>query len=317
MKFINNLLNTELKYHRSHLNDKDECFLLKQYTYNDITEIEYSVIIPIYNQEKIITKNMNSILKYTGGIFEIIIILDFCYDNTEFNLINFLDNYQHFNKNLSSIKIFKQPNAPIFEASCDNIGFVMSKGKYCLDIQADMEITENNYNLHLTKPFKLLDNVLAVSGRCAHNLFDTAGGIGKLGVLIEKSVSELNIDKNKFYTYETCNRGPLLFDRQKLKQLNYLNEINYHQDNSDHDIMIRGYLDYGYICGYVPIDFKSPLCDGATRKNINNENEKINLKYKLLRMSQHKIKSSRLLDGNSINLYKKNWKKIDPKIYNI
>ena len=34
-------------------------------------------------------------------------------------------------------------------------------------------------------------------------------------------------------------------------------------------------------------------------------------------MSQHKIKSSRLLDGNSINLYKKNWKKIDPKIYNI
>ena len=93
---MNNLLNTELKYHRSHLNDKDECFLLKQYTYNDITEIEYSVIIPIYNQEKIITKNMNSILKYTGGIFEIIIILDFCYDNTEFNLINFLDNYQHF-----------------------------------------------------------------------------------------------------------------------------------------------------------------------------------------------------------------------------
>ena len=54
--------------------------------------------------------------------------------------------------------------------------------------------------------------------------FDTAGGIGKLGVLIEKSVSELNIDKNKFYTYETCNRGPLLFDRQKLKQLNYLKE---------------------------------------------------------------------------------------------
>lgn len=313
---MNNLLNNELKYHRSHLNDKDECYLLKKYIYNDINDIDYSVIIPVYNQEEIITKNINSVLKYTGGIFEIIIILDFCFDNTEKNIIHFLNNYNHFNNNLSSIKIFKQNNSPIFESSCDNIGFVLSKGKYCLEIQADMEMVENNYNLHLTKPFKILDNVLAVSGRCAHNLF-RPGGIGKLGLLIENSVYDLNIDKNKFYTYETCNRGPLLFDRQKLKQLNYLDEVNYHQDNSDHDIMIRGYLKYNYICGYVPIDFKSPLEDGSTRKDFNNDKGLINLKYKQLRMSQHKIKSNRLLNGNSINLYKKGWKNIDPKIYNI
>jgi glycosyltransferase involved in cell wall biosynthesis len=314
---MNDLLDTELKHHRSHLNNNNECFLLKEYNYNNITKIDYSVIIPIYNQEKIITKNINSILKYTGGIFEIILILDFCYDNTELNLINFLDNYQHSNNNLSSIKIFKQPNSPIFEASCDNIGFVMSKGKYCLEIQSDMEMTENNYNLHLTKPFKLMNNILAVSGRCAHNLFNSSGGIGMLGLLIEKSVSELTIDKNKFYTYETCNRGPLLFDRQKLKQLNYLDEINYHMDNSDHDIMVRGYLHFGYICGYVPIDFNSPLHDGSSRKNSNNINEKINLKYKQLRMSRHKIKSTNLFHGNTLNLYQHNWKKIDPKIYEI
>ena len=247
---MNDLLNNELKHHRSHLNDDNECFLLKKYDYNDISNIEYSVIIPVYNQEKIVTKNVNSILKYTGGLFEIILILDFCYDNTELNLINFLDNYTHFNNNLSKIFIFKQAKTPIFEASCDNIGFIMSKGKYCLEIQADMEMIENDYNLHLTKPFKLLNNVLAVSGRCAHNLFDRPGGIGKLGKLIDKNVTELKIDKNKFYTYETCNRGPLLFDRQKLKLLNCLDEVNYHLNNSDHDIMIRGYLKYGYICGY-------------------------------------------------------------------
>ena len=313
---MNDLLNNELKHHRSHLND-DECFLLKKYDYNDISNIEYSVIIPVYNQEKIITKNVNSILKYTGGLFEIILILDFCYDNTELNLINFLDNYINFNNKLSSIFIFKQAKTPIFEASCDNIGFIMSKGKYCLEIQADMEMIENDYNLYLTKPFKLLNNVLAVSGRCAHNLFDRPGGIGKLGKLIDKNVTELKIDKNKFYTYETCNRGPLLFDRQKLKLLNYLDEVNYHQDNSDHDIMIRGYLKYGYICGYVPIDFKSPLADGTSRKKHDSENEKINLEYKKLRMAQHKIKSSYLIDGATLNLYKKNWKNIEPKIYDL
>ena len=314
---MNVLLKNELKHHRSHLNDNSECFLLKQYNYNDINDIDYSVIIPIYNQEKIITKNINSILKYTGGTFEIILILDFCYDNTEVNVINFLDNYIHFNNSLSSIKIIKQENSPIFEASSDNIGFIMSKGKYCLEIQADMEMIEHNYNLHLTKPFKLLTNVLAVSGRCAHNLFDRPGGIGKLGILIDKDVKELNIDKNKFYTYETCNRGPLLFDREKLKELNYLDEVNYHLDNSDHDIMIRGYLKYGYICGYVPIDFKSPLADGTTRKKHDSEHEKINLEYKKLRIAQHKIKSSNLLSGNTINLYKKIWKNIEPKIYDL
>lgn len=313
---MNVLLKNELKHNRSHLNDNDECFLLKKYNYNEIN-VEYSVIIPIYNQEKIITKNVNSILKYTGGTFEIILILDFCYDNTEINLINFLDNYNHFNNNLSSITIFKQAKTPIFECSCDNIGFIMSKGKYCLEIQADMEMIENDYNLHLTKPFKLLNNVLAVSGRCAHNLFDIPGGIGKLGNLIDKNVKELNIDKNKFYTYETCNRGPLLFDREKLKQLNYLDEVNYHQDNSDHDIMIRGYLEYNYICGYVPIDFKSPLTDGTTRKKDESEYKKINLEYKRLRISQHQIKSSYLLSGNTINLYKKKWKYIEPQIYNL
>ena len=151
----------------------------------------------------------------------------------------------------------------------------MSRGKYCLEIQADMEMIEYNYNLHLTKPFKLFDNILAVSGRCAHNLIDEKIGIGKLGLSVKNSVSELNIDRNKFYTYETCNRGPLLFDRKKLKRLNYLDELNYYLDNSDHDIMIRGYLKYGYICGYVPIDFNSPLVDGSTRKPIMDYNNNV------------------------------------------
>lgn len=306
---MNSILESALKHNRSHLNNSDECFLLKEYIYNKLEIIEYSIIVPVYNQENIIYKNIESILKYTGGSFELIIILDFCYDDTENILIKFFNNYNHANNNLYNVRIFKQPNTPIFEASCDNIGFIMSNGIYCLEIQADMEMTQQNYNIHLSKPFKKYNNVLAVSGRCAHNLFDRPGGIGKIGTLIEKSVSELNIDKNKFYTYETCNRGPLLFDRQKLKQLNYLDELNHHLHDDDHDIMIRGYLKYGYICGYVPIDFNSPLFNGSTRKNIINHNEIINKKYNKLRKEQSK--------NDLIDLYKKNWKNIEPKIYNI
>ena len=314
---MNTILNNILKDYRSHLNDKDECFLLKEYKYNDIKTIDYSIIIPVYNQEQIIVNNLNAILKYTGGTFEIIIILDFCYDNTEINIINFLNCYSHFNNSLNSIKIFKQPNSPIFEASCDNIGFISSRGKYCLEIQADMEMTEFNYNIHMTKPFNILNNVFAVSGRCAHNIFNHDKGIGKLGGLIIKSIEDLGLNKNKFYTFETCNRGPLLIEKEKLRLLNFLDEKNYYLDDSDHDIIIRAYLKYKFISGYVPINFNSPLTHGSTRKISLNKHEEINSKYKQLRIEQQFKNANYNLNNVSIGKYKNVWKELEPIEYSI
>ena len=40
----------------------------------------------------------------------------------------------------------------------------------------------------------------------------------------------------------------------------------------DHDINVRGFLNYGWVCGYVPIEIKSPLAEGSTRK----ERDKVN-----------------------------------------
>jgi len=105
--------------------------------------------------------------------------------------------------------------------------------------------------------------------------------------------------------------GPLLLDRSKLEELNYLDEINYFLDDSDHDLMARAFLEKKYICGYVPIDFYAPLNLGSSRNNNNynyceeyflNENEKNRLKNKTL---------------NSIYKYKKIWKNKEPIIYEI
>jgi glycosyltransferase involved in cell wall biosynthesis len=312
---MNKIMEKELKNFRNHINDKDEFYLLKEYSFNNESNIEYSIIIPVYNQENIIVKNINSIIKYTKNTFEIIIILDFCNDNSEKNIIMYFDNIENINNDLVNVRIFKQPNSPIFETSCDNIGFIFSKGKYCLEIQADMEMTQNGYNIELTKPFLCLPNVIAVSGRCAHNLFKHNIGIGKLGGLVEKSVNELGIDKNKFYIYETCNRGPLLLCKDKLKKLGYLDECNYHLENSDHDLMARAYINYNYICGYVPIDYISNLEDGSTRKN--DPYKKINDEYKYKRIDKHEIKGYTGISGESINKYKNIWIERKPIVYNL
>ena len=285
--------------------------MYKYYKYNE-NFVEYSITIPVYNQEQIIVENIKSIIFNTLNNFEIIIILDFCFDNTEKYLTNFLDNYKNEIENLIQIKIFKNHNKPLFETACDNIGFKNSIGKYCLEIQADMKMIEKGYNIELTKPFLKFDNVIAVSGRCAHNLFQY-GGIGKLGTNIEKSLHELNIIRNKFYVFETCNRGPLLLDRKKLEELNYLNENEYFLDDSDHDLMARAYIEKKYICGYVPIDFEAPLNNGSTRNNNNYNNCKEYLINK--EEKDNKMILSRNKEGlkKFINI----WKNKNYEIYDI
>lgn len=174
-----------------------------------------------------------------------------------------------------------------------------------------MEMTELGYNIHLTKPFKLLNNVIAVSGRCAHNLFGGIG-IGKLGYAIEKPINTLNVNKNSFYVFETCNRGPLLLDRTKLKELNYLNEDEYFLDNSDHDLMARAFLEKNYICGYVPIDFNAPLCDGSTRKT-----NTINCKEYLINEEERKKLTQLCNSKPGLRKYRTIWKTRNPVVYKL
>jgi glycosyltransferase involved in cell wall biosynthesis len=266
-------------------------------------KIVHSIVTPVYNQENIIEKNVKSYIDNTFDFFEIIIILDSCSDKTKHNLLHFINNYKNDNYNFIQIKILES-SEPLFETKCDNIGFKLAEGEYILEIQADMEMTEKGYNKQLVKPFDILPNVIAVSGRCAHNLF-RSGGIGKLGRDIEKNIKELSVDRNIFYTFETCNRGPLLLHKKKVVELGYLDEINYFLDNSEHDLLARAYLQYGYICGYVPIDFHAPLKNGSTRKSKDKKN--------IMKLKELKNK----INKSFIDKYKNEWTNIEPKQYKL
>ena len=159
---------------------------------------------------------------------------------------------------------------PLFETSADNIGFRMSRGKYCLEIQADMEMTEKGFNNILKRGFQY-KNVIGVSGRCCHMLNEKKI-IGRGGSDITKPYDR-SLKQDILYVNETVNRGPLLLDREKLIEMNYLDEENFYQENSDHDLFTRAWVEKGWICGYIPIDFDAPIENGSTRKprdSINN-----------------------------------------------
>ena len=279
--------------------------------YKDL-DFKYTIVIPVFNQENIIIKNINSIISNTIGDYEMIIINDYSNDRTLELLENFFKNFEPVNSNFKRVRII-DTRWPLFETKCDNIGFKLSKAKFVLEIQADMQMLIKGYDQILSKPFTKIKNLIAVSGRCAHffDYKDDSDGTGKLGINIEKSIKELNIKNNYFYIFDTCNRGPLLIDNSKLREMNYLDERNYFLDNSEHDLMLRARLSKNYICGYYPIDFYAPLKYGSTR------NRKIKLNFKniinFIELKRLKIiyKKREILD---IRKYRKAFGRISKKI---
>jgi glycosyltransferase involved in cell wall biosynthesis len=223
-----------------------------------------SIITPVHNQEHIIAKNLSAtVAATTETAYDMIIIIDACSDETEARVLEWA-NDTPFPTNFRGILVLRSP-APLFETAADNVGFRLARGAYLLEIQADIYITEQGYNLRMLKPFQRFSDVIGVSGRCAHAFFSEMG-VGKLGALVEREELPAGIEKDCFYVAETCNRGPLMLDAEKTRQLGFLDEDSFFLDNSDHDLFARAYFHYKWICGYVPIHFKSPLQDGSTRK---------------------------------------------------
>jgi len=222
---------------------------------------EYSIIVPVHNQELIVVENIQSVMMNTVGSYELIVIFDACEDQTEMLALTFFKSL----KSSQRIICFRTDKS-IFETSCDNIGFKMARGEFCVEIQADMKIMTYGYNFILSRPCRIWEDVFAVSGRCCHQWKDSSVGIGKLGLKVETTLSLTFNQMNDFYIAETCNRGPLLFVTKRLATLNYLDEKNFFLGDDDHDIMARAFDQFKWINGYMPIEFYSPIHLGSTRK---------------------------------------------------
>jgi hypothetical protein len=212
------------------------------------------------------------------GNYEVILIFDNCDDNSQDYLIRYFNTLSFSEIGIKRVLMIEQ-KSPVFETTCDNIGFRLSKGKYIIEIQADMKIITFGFNHILTKPFRIWDDIFAVSGRCTHGIMANngmiyyTGGVGKLGELVE---SPVNIDfkfMNKIFILDTCNRGPIAFINERIKEIGYLDEQNFVLGDDDHDLMMRARYKKGWLCCHYPIEFYSPISLGSTRKEMNKENK--------------------------------------------
>lgn len=159
----------------------------------------------------------------------------------------------------------------MFETAADNFGFKLARAPILIEVQADMTLTTHAYNVLVSRPLAIFDDVIAVSGRAAHS-FDESVYIGVSRESLEslgvgKFQSDPENDFCRFYLSDTCNRGPWALHARKLQELGYLNERQFFLSNDDHDLCKRAMQKHGWRAGFVPgIHFESTLVDGSTRK---------------------------------------------------
>lgn len=219
-----------------------------------------SIVVPVHNQEEIISKVITSIFTKTKQLFELIIIFDGCTDLSRENAINSIVKSQ----NLCRVTLLTNQNG-IFETSCDNQGFMISRSEFIIEIQADMIIEEEDYDVLLCRPLIQYTDIIAVSGRCCHQVIDDTKGIGKLGMLVQQPHKIK--DKSKLFLSQTCNRGPLILRKSMLVALNYLDEEHYALGDDEHDLFARAWVQKKWRTGFFPIEYQSRIEWGSTRKS--------------------------------------------------
>ena len=222
----------------------------------------FSLVIPIHNQETIIYDVLTKVFIHTQGLYDLFLILDGCTDKSQQEVLRTI---YHVPKGLCQLTIVSNPQG-IFETSCDNLGFVNARGKYIVEIQADMQIQTLGYNLLLAMPLEIYSDLIAISGRCCHTLTNPISGMGKLGIRVEQP-HNLPFDKyNQIYLSHTVNRGPLVLRKSMLEELGYLDEYHFVLEDDEHDLFYRAWTQKKWRTAFYPIEVYSPLVWGSTRK---------------------------------------------------
>lgn len=129
-----------------------------------------SIGLPVFNQERIIGRNITSILSHTFTFYELIVIDDASKDATLEAIISVFDDevFRNF-PNLTGVKVYSNRKSR-FETNCDDHLINASSSSLFLEIQSDMLIEQPGYDQRLIEAIKSQPDLVAISGRGVHRI---------------------------------------------------------------------------------------------------------------------------------------------------
>lgn len=172
--------------------------------------IELSIIIPVYNGEKVIARCIDSILNQNFKAYEIILVDDGSKDNTA----EIAEAYQ---KTYDNIRLIRKSNGGV--GSARNMGIQNACGEYIMFIDADDTILGEDYLLCFLKD-RSYDYV---AGGLTHKYLDDSGNVIKetKQALTECENNELKSLPDNFFV-----SGFIHTSCSKLYKLNIIKKYN-------------------------------------------------------------------------------------------
>ena len=132
---------------------------MKQIDKKYIEEPEISIIIPIYNSEKFLPKNIESVLRQTWTSFELLLIDDGSSDRS-------LEICRKYEASDPRVRVFHKENTGVSDTR--NLGLVMARGRYIRFIDSDDSLPEDSLE-QMVRPFKENKEIDMVIGRFESN----------------------------------------------------------------------------------------------------------------------------------------------------
>ena len=239
-----------------------------------------TIILTVHNKEKTICLILSNLLKYTSNLSnKLIIILDGCTDETEKKVKQFFA----LNKTFIDIEIIFTDD--IWETKANNIGLKKVQTEFATIVQDDMLILQNNWDKKLLHNFQKF-NIFAASGRAGHgfslkkNKFKAVNVFGREYPFSSRGIIGRMIGKliaickpywlfkffNFFALRLVVNRGPLVLEMSKLKELNFFDEEFAPFELDDVDLCCRAYKKFGLYSIANPIYYVE--LNGSKKNNL-------------------------------------------------
>ena len=266
-----------------------------------------TIILTVHNKESSITKILKNLLRTISDCtVRLIIILDGCTDQTNKKVIKLLRS----NNIKPKVKIIYTDD--IWETKANNIGLREVNTQFATLVQDDMLIRQKNWDKKLLDNFKK-SKLFAVSGRAAHDFYfhkkklKIVNIFGReypftdqniFGRIIAKLVRFLKLywlyNYLDFYSKRlVVNRGPLILDMIKAKELNFFDEKFAPFELDDFDLCCRAFKKFGLYSAANPIFYEE--LNGSKKTNFNSQiiSKKSIFKNTQILFERHRDLSSR------------------------
>jgi glycosyltransferase involved in cell wall biosynthesis len=257
-------------------------------------EIKLTVIIPIFNKEEIIQEIIINLIESIIIEAEYILIDDASEDKSFDKVKEII-----LNKNLNAVVV--KNKIQLYETMCDNIGIILGKGEYIMEVQSDQYIKDVGFDARMIKNLEK-NNFSSISGRGGHawiNLLDPKERIyniimkshdikllfekySSVGLSGKKLFDKNNIDnkiKEEVYEVDTNMRGPWLTKRKYFEEYGLFDTEKFFLGFDEHEFNLR-LNKYGFKSGYIPVKVYSEEKEGSTRIKRTGINQEMYIKYK-------------------------------------